>query len=194
MRSGRIGLAQNRLPASSEIADVQPRDFTDAAGGLAGAVSPNRPGRPGGRYGGGGVAGRRHGQPVDQGRGRGQGAQSVLPAGRRGIAASWKCTWRRAGAPGKPAALLPPHVFTTSYLTHEAIEEHLRACGNYGYPGPVLLSPGRSIGLRMVPMERDLRFAWEEMPQQLLDEQAQKVRESLHGTLIQWARQAGEGC
>ena len=51
---------------------------------------------------------------------------------------------------------------------------------NYGYPGPLLLSPGRTIGLRLVPMVRDLRFAWEEMPQQLLDEQAQKVRESLH--------------
>ena len=86
-----------------------------------------------------------------------------------------------------------PHVFTTSYLTHQAIEEHLRERENYGYPGAVLLSPGRSIGLRMIPMERDLRFAWEEMPQQLLDEQAQKVRESLHQTLIQWARQAGEG-
>ena len=59
---------------------------------------------------------------------------------------------------------------------------------NYGYPGPLLLSPGRSIGLRMVPMARDLRFAWEEMPQQLLDEQAQKVRESLHAALIGWAQ------
>jgi hypothetical protein len=86
-----------------------------------------------------------------------------------------------------------PHVFTTSYLTHQAIEEHLRDRENYGYPGAVLLSPGRSIGLRMIPMERDLRFAWEEMAQQLLDEQQQKVRESLHQTLIQWARQAGEG-
>jgi hypothetical protein len=86
-----------------------------------------------------------------------------------------------------------PHVFTTSYLTHRAIEAHLRDRDNYGYPGAVVLSPGRSIGLRMVPMERDLRFAWEEMPQQLLDEQAQKVRESLHQTLIQWARQASEG-
>ena len=45
----------------------------------------------------------------------------------------------------------------------------------------------------MIPMERDLRFAWEEMPQQMLDEQAQKVRESLHAALIQWARSAGEG-
>jgi hypothetical protein len=42
-------------------------------------------------------------------------------------------------------------------------------------------------------MERDLRFTWEEMPHQLLDERAQKVQESLHQTLIQWARHAGEG-
>jgi hypothetical protein len=42
-------------------------------------------------------------------------------------------------------------------------------------------------------MVRDLHFAWEEMPQQLLDEQAQKVRESLHHALIDWAAKAGEG-
>ena len=41
-----------------------------------------------------------------------------------------------------------------------------------------------AIGLRLVPMARDLRFAWEEMPQQLLDEQAQKVRDSLRAALI----------
>jgi hypothetical protein len=42
-------------------------------------------------------------------------------------------------------------------------------------------------------MVRDLRFSWEEMPHQILDEQAQKVRESLHAALIQWARSMGEG-
>jgi hypothetical protein len=42
-------------------------------------------------------------------------------------------------------------------------------------------------------MVRDLRFAWEEMPQQVLDEQAQKVRQSLYASLIAWARQMGEG-
>ncbi len=42
-------------------------------------------------------------------------------------------------------------------------------------------------------MARDLRFAWEEQPQQLLDERQQKVRESLHTALINWARTAGEG-
>ena len=49
------------------------------------------------------------------------------------------------------------------------------------------------MGLRIVPMARDLRFAWEEMPQQLLDEQAQKVQDSLRAALISWAREAGEG-
>ncbi len=41
-------------------------------------------------------------------------------------------------------------------------------------------------------MERDLRFTWEEMPQQILDEQQQKVRDSLRHALIGWAQQAGE--
>jgi hypothetical protein len=45
----------------------------------------------------------------------------------------------------------------------------------------------------MVPMTRDLHFAWEEMPQQLLDEQQQKVRDSLRAALTGWAERAGEG-
>ncbi|MGA3031872.1 MAG: UTP--glucose-1-phosphate uridylyltransferase [Terracidiphilus sp.] len=86
-----------------------------------------------------------------------------------------------------------PHVVTTSYLTHEPIEKLLQFERNHGYEGPLHLSQGRSVGLRMVPMVRDLRFAWEETPQQLLDAQAQKVRESTHAALIVWAQQAGEG-
>jgi hypothetical protein len=85
-----------------------------------------------------------------------------------------------------------PHLFTTSYLSHEPTQEFLNRRKNYGYQGEVLLSPGRFIGLRLVPMVRDLRFLWEDLPQQLLDEQAQKVRESLHAALIGWARSAGE--
>ena len=84
-----------------------------------------------------------------------------------------------------------PHVVTTSYLTHRPIESFLARQKNYGYEGPLVLSAGKAIGLRMIPMVRDLRFLWEEMPHQLLDEQAQKVRESLHTALIGWA-QAGE--
>jgi hypothetical protein len=44
----------------------------------------------------------------------------------------------------------------------------------------------------MVPTVRDLRFAWEEMPQQVLDQQQQKVRDSLRSALIRWATEAGE--
>jgi hypothetical protein len=86
-----------------------------------------------------------------------------------------------------------PHVITTSYLTHEPTAQLLEREHNYGYSDPLYLSPGRSVGLRLIPMERDLRFAWEETAQQLLDAQAQKVRESSRAALIGWARQAGEG-
>src|SRR5207249_4649016 len=78
------------------------------------------------------------------------------------------------------------------FLTHAPIEEFLARQNQYGYEGPLFLSPGKSIGLRMIPTVRDLRFMWQEMPQQLLDEQQQKVRDSLRQALIAWARAAGE--
>ncbi len=84
------------------------------------------------------------------------------------------------------------HVITTSYLTHPPLVRHLDAVKNYDYPGPVYLSEGRAVGLRLVPMMRDLRFAWEEAAQQQLDEQAQKVRDSLRAALMDWARRTGE--
>jgi len=87
-----------------------------------------------------------------------------------------------------------PHIVTTSYLTHAPIRAHLAERFNYGYEGPLHLSPGRMVGLRLVPMVRDLRFAWEEMPQQILDGQKQKVRDSLRAALIQWAQSTGEAC
>jgi hypothetical protein len=78
-------------------------------------------------------------------------------------------------------------------MTHGPIAHHLERVARYGYEGPVHLSPGRSVGLRLIPTARDLRFAWEETAQQRLDEQAQKVRESLRAALLEWARRAGEG-
>jgi len=44
----------------------------------------------------------------------------------------------------------------------------------------------------MVPTVRDLRFAWEEVAQQVLDEQQQKVRESARAAMLQWAERSGE--
>ena len=53
-----------------------------------------------------------------------------------------------------------PHVFTTSYLTHEPIEQHLQSHYGKDFGHEIFLSPGRSIGLRLVPTVRDLHFAW----------------------------------
>ena len=93
---------------------------------------------------------------------------------------------------GLDFGVTPAHMITTSYLTHDPIQEHLAVRDQYKYDGPLKLSFGRSIGLRMIPMVRDLRFAWEEMPQQMLDARAQKVRESLNEALMGWARSQGE--
>jgi hypothetical protein len=94
---------------------------------------------------------------------------------------------------GHAAGVALPHVITTSWLTHEPIGDWLKATGNYGYAGPVLLSAGRAVGLRMVPMVRDLRFQWEEVSHQVLDVQKQKMRDSVHAALINWAQTVGEG-
>lgn len=64
---------------------------------------------------------------------------------------------------------------------------------NYQYPGDVYLSRGKSIGQRFVPMERDLRFLWEELLHEKLDENKQKVLEASREALIQWAKNKGEG-
>lgn len=85
-----------------------------------------------------------------------------------------------------------PIIIATSYLTHHAITQSLTREKNYGYNGNVYLSPGKSIGQRFVPMERDLRFLWEELPQEQLDENKQKVREAVRSSMISWAKNKGE--
>jgi hypothetical protein len=191
LRRGLIGLAQNRLPATAAIEDVRPDDVLDAGNGLdarlerigrealaAGAVAVvTLAAGAGSRWTqGAGVVKALH--PFCKLGGRHRTFLEVHLAKSRRI--------------GRDYGAAPPHVVTTGYLTHGPIEGHLAACRSYGYPGPVRLSPGRAVGLRLVPMVRDLRFAWEEMPQQLLDEQAQKVRDSLRTALLGWAMQAGE--
>ena len=86
-----------------------------------------------------------------------------------------------------------PFIVSTSYLTHHPIEKVLERTHNYNYNGTVYLSPGKSIGQRFIPMEHDLRFLWEELPQEKLDENKQKVLEASRETLIKWAKNKGEG-
>ncbi|MCP4517500.1 MAG: UTP--glucose-1-phosphate uridylyltransferase, partial [Delftia sp.] len=192
LQRGRIGLAQNRLPVSSEIKDVEPGDVFDATAGLpealrqagmealaAGAVAVvSLAGGTGSRWTKGAGVVKALNPFCKLGGGQRTFIEVHLAKSRR--------VSRLCGAP-------LPHVITTSFMTHEPIQDFLQAEENYGYPGPLYLSPGRIVGLRLVPMTRDLRFAWEEMPQQLLDEQAQKVLESLHAALIDWARGMGQG-
>ncbi|HBH60690.1 MAG TPA: hypothetical protein DDX85_02885 [Nitrospiraceae bacterium] len=86
-----------------------------------------------------------------------------------------------------------PHVFTTSYLTHNAIVNYLENFNYFYYQGGIYLSPSKSIARRVYPMERDLRFYWEEQLRQKMDDNTQKVQDDLHRALIAWARSKGEG-
>ena len=192
LRAGRIGLVHNRLPATTSIRDVEPGDVVDATAGLGGDLHAL------------GLEALCAGQVAVVALAAGAGSRWTQGAGvvkalhpfarlggrHRTFIETHLAKSRRVGrAVGAPV----PHVFTTSYLTHAPIAAYLASEGNYGYDGPLHLSPGRSIGLRLVPAARDLRFAWEETAQQVLDMQAQKVRESLHAALIGWAQGAGEG-
>ena len=201
VKNGRIGLAQNRLPTVTIIEDVRDEDVFDATTWLAGRdYSPSRPSDSNTKrsvsapYRDRGLAALRNGEAAVVTLAAGVGSRWTQGAGvvkalhpfckldgahRSFLEVHLAKTRRISRATGVPV----PHIVTTSYLTHQQIA----AAGL-----PVLLSPGRAVGLRLVPTERDLRFAWEETAHQLLDEQKQKVRESLHTALIGWAHQAGE--
>jgi hypothetical protein len=191
LKSGRIGLAQNRLPVNTDIRDVEPGDVSDAETDVTDSMRAS------------GLAAIAEGRVAVVSMAAGVGSRWTQGAGvvkalhpyarlggrHRTFVETHLAKSRRVG---RDAGCPIPHLFTTSYLTHGPIASFLAAEQQYGYEGPLLLSPGRSIGLRMIPSVRDLRFAWEEMPQQLLDERAQKVRIGLQAALQQWARSAGE--
>jgi hypothetical protein len=190
LKAGRIGLAQNRIPANSVIEDVRESDLTDTASltdkhrklGLAAlkngevAVVTLAAGAGSRWTQGAGVVKALH--PFCKLGGRHRSFVETHLAKSRRIS-------RLCGTP-------LPHIFTTSYFSHEPTRRFLDQHDQFGYEGPLVLSEGRSIGLRTVPTVRDLRFAWEEMPQQTLDVQQQKVRDSLRTALIGWAQGTGE--
>jgi hypothetical protein len=192
LQNGSLGLAQNRLPPAAKIEDALPGDVFDGRGELD--VKYQSLGRAALRDGKVAVVSLAGGAGTRWTRGAGA-VKALNPFCKFDgkyrtfvevhLAKSRK-TSHEAGTP-------VPHIITTSYLTHAPIESHMARVKNYGYQGRVILSPGRSIGLRLVPMVRDLRFAWEELPQQELDEQKEKVREGLRAALIHWAQQGPEG-
>lgn len=193
LREGRIGLAQNRLPVTAVIEDVRPEDVTDLSTPDARRPELLEIGLNALREGSAAVVSLAAGAGSRWTQGAGV-VKALHPfarlAGRHRTFLETHLAKSRRVSRAVGAAV--PHVFTTSYLTHEPIERFLEARNHYGYEGPLFLSRGKSVGLRTIPTVRDLRFAWEEVSHQLLDEQQQKVRDSLHAALMNWARSAGE--
>jgi galactokinase/mevalonate kinase-like predicted kinase len=193
LQRGRIGLALNRLPRHTEVRDVQDADL----------IAADRRPLPGSAV-DRGLEALRRGEAAVVTLAAGVGSRWTTGAGvvkavnpfvfldgrHRSFLELHLAKTRRTG---RLAGVTIPHVVTTSYLTHTAIERHLAQTGRYGHDGPVYLSRGQSIGQRLVPMARDLRFLWEEGAHETLDENKQKVRDAGRRAILEWVRAQGEG-
>jgi UDP-N-acetylglucosamine pyrophosphorylase len=189
LRKGRIGLNRNRLPSETLIEDVSPSDVTFATA----LHDDNRIGFK-----------------------AMQGSNVAMLCLAAGVGSRWT---KGAGVikainpfilmKGQHRSFLEihlaktqttsdtvhapiPYILAASYLTQNPIQKELQRTNNYRFNGSVYLSPGKSIGQRFIPTERDLRFLWEETLQGKFDENKQKVIDALHETLIQWAKTKGE--
>ena len=192
LRRGRIGLSRNRLPVDVDIQDVDDADLT-----FAQAPFPDDAIRRG-------EAAIRNGEVAVVSLAAGVGSRWTTGAGvvkavnpfvmlagkHRGFLELHLAKTRRSQ--GRFGVKIP-HVVTTSFLTHSAIEHHLSRTSNYGHDGPVFLSRGQSIGQRLIPMARDLTFLWEEGSHEVLDENKQKVRDAGRRAIMEWASSMGEG-
>jgi len=192
LQRGRIGLARNRLPVDLEVCDVEDSELIGAAHPWpSDAVRRGESALARGELAvvtlGAGIGSRwttgagvvKAVNPFVQLAGRHRSFLEIHLAKTRQVA-------RRLGTP-------IPHIVTTSYLTHSAIERHLQSTDNYGHDGPVYLSRGQSIGQRLIPMTRDLTFLWEETSHETLDENKQKVRDAVRQAILGWAKSQGEG-
>ena len=193
LRRGRIGLARNRLPVDSVIEDVHDSDLFAAQRGAIPADAVAR-----------GEAAIRAGAVAVVSLAAGVGSRwttgagvvkavnpFVMMAGRH--RSFLELHLAKTARTQRDFAVTIPHVVTTSFLTHAAIEHHLARTGNYGHDGPVILSRGQSIGQRLVPMARDLTFLWEEGAHEVLDDNKQKVRDAGRRAILDWAQAQGEG-
>ncbi len=193
LREGRIGLAQNRLRADTRIEDVKEGDVADFSSKTATTAAQAL-----------GEKALKNGEFAVVTLAAGAGSRWTGGAGtckalhpyaklggrHRTFIETHLAKSRKAG---RAFGASIPHIFTTSYLTQGPTAAFLERLKNYSYEGPLHLSQGKSVGLRMIPTVRDLRFQWEEMPQQVLDVQQQKVRDSLRAALMNWAKTTGEG-
>jgi galactokinase/mevalonate kinase-like predicted kinase len=192
LQRGRIGLARNRLPVDLDVRDVDDSELIIASH-PASAAAVKR-----------GQAALHGGEVAVVTLAAGVGSRWTTGAGvvkavnpfvnlhgcHRSFLEIHLAKTRRAQ---RATGVTIPHVVTTSYLTHAAIERHLQSTDNYGHDGPVYLSRGRSIAQRLIPMTRDLTFLWEEASHETLDENKQKVRDAVRRAILDWARSQGEG-
>jgi hypothetical protein len=186
--SGRLGLSQNRLPGNSIIEDVCDSDFVDSRKSVD----------------------RQWIHRASQSLERGEVAVLTLAAGVgsrwtqgagvvKGLHPFTKMAGRhrtflevhlaKSRRTGLDFGHSPTHIVATGYLTDGPIGQLM---DRLDYPGIKVVSRGMSVGLRMIPTLRDLRYAWEEMPQQVLDQQQEKVRQSVRAALQNWARTSGQ--
>jgi len=188
LRAGLIGVLRNQLPAGTVIEDVSPGDVDDATAGLDGECR-----ELGHRaLAGGEVAVLTLAGGVGSRWSRGAGAVKALYAlhtlggrDRSFLEVHLAKTQRTARTCGTPL----PHIFTTSYLTDEPIHRHLDRHGVFGYEGLVALSRGACVGLRLVPMVRDLLAAWSRQTTAPPDQATRDTRQRL----VQWAQRTGCG-
>jgi len=191
LRSGRLGMSQNRLPASVTIEDVSHDDVIEARRDIpASAIELGRAAIANGEVGvislAAGVGSR-----WTQGAGV---VKALNPFCRMG--GKWQSFldihFAKTRKVAKQCGISPLHIVSSGYLTDRPIREAVEHLNRQNGDGIFRVSRGASVGLRMVPTLRDLQFAWEEVAQQVLDQQKEKVRVSLRSALMNWARTAGE--
>ena len=189
LQKGNIGLSRNRLPAETSIEDVALEEVVDIT-----RVKDNQLG----------INALKNGKVAVLSLAGGVGSRWTKGAGvikaifpfteMQGTHRSFvEVHLAKTAQTAKIYKVKPPHLIATSYLTYDAIANQLKKAKNYGYKGAIYLSKGKSIGQRFVPMVRDLRFLWEEMPQEKLDENKEKVRAAGRSALMGWAKEKGEG-
>lgn len=188
LRSGRLGMSQNRLPASVTIEDVTAEDVIEARREIPiSAIELGRKAIAGGEVGVVSLA-----AGVGSRWTQGAGVVKALNPFCK-MQGQWRSFldihFAKTRSVAREFGVSPLHVVTSGYLTDRPIRE---AVASIGDDAIYRVSRGASVGLRMVPTLRDLQFAWEEMAQQVLDQQKEKVRTSLRAALMNWARTAGE--
>jgi len=189
LQKGRIGLSRNRLPVETAIVDIKPGDV-----GMMENVQSTTKGEEVIKAGKVAVMSLAAGIGSRWTKGAGV-IKAINPfVEMEGVHRSFlEIHLAKTRKVAEKYNTVIPHIVATSYLTHAPIDKKLGETKNFGYDKGVFLSEGRSIGQRYVPMERDLRFLYEEMPQETLDENKQKVRDAIRRTMISWAKSKGEG-